>query len=76
MGTVHHLHGPGDPRRQLATIRKFLPDFGVSSHAGFGRTADRLGPLTDDVTKPSNPIDIMISDHKEQVALLNQALSR
>jgi hypothetical protein len=77
MGTVHHLHGPGGPRRQLETIRRFLPDFGVSSPCGFGRTADRPGRLlTDDGTKPSNPIDIVIGDHKQQVALLKQVLSR
>ena len=77
MGTVHHLHGAGGPRRQLETIRKFLPDFGVSSPCGFGRTADRPGRLlTDDGTKPSNPIDVVIRDHKEQVALLTQLQAR
>jgi hypothetical protein len=77
MGTVHHLHGPGGPRHQLETIRKFLPDFRVSSPCGFGRTADRPGRLlTDDGSKPANPIDIVINDHKEQVALLRQVFGR
>lgn len=77
MGTVHHLHESGGPRRQIETIKKFLPDFGVSSPCGFGRTADRPGRLlTDDGTKPSNPIDIVIDDHKEQVALLKQVMGR
>lgn len=77
MGTVHHLHGPQGPRRQLETIRKFLPDFGVSSPCGFGRTADRPGRLlTDDGSKPSNPIDVVINGHEEQVALLKHVLGR
>jgi hypothetical protein len=31
MGTVHHLHGSGGPRRQIEAIKKVLPDFGISS---------------------------------------------
>jgi hypothetical protein len=77
MGTVHHLHGSGGPRRQIETIKKVLPDFGISAPCGFGRTADRPGRLlSDDGTKPSNPIDIVINDHKEQVALLKEVMGR
>jgi hypothetical protein len=77
MGTIHHLHGPDGPRRQIETITKFLPDFGVSAPCGFGRTKDRPGRLlTDDGAKPSNPIDIVVRDHKAQVSMLNEILKR
>ena len=77
MGTVHHLHGPGGPRPQIETIKKFLPQFGVSAPCGFGRAADRPGRLlADDGSKPPNPIDVIIDDHKHHVALLKELMGR
>lgn len=75
MGAVHHLHGPGGMAAQLKTIKKYLPDFGVGSPCGFGRTADRNDRLvTDDGSKVANPIPIILDDHRKAVDTLREVL--
>jgi hypothetical protein len=75
MGAIHHLHGAGGLAAQLRTIKKYLPDFGVGAPCGFGRAPDRPGRLiTDDGSKASNPIEIILADHKAAAKTLQDVL--
>jgi hypothetical protein len=66
MGAIHHLHGPKGIKPQLQAIKKYLPSFGVGAPCGFGRAPDRPGKLiTDDGSKATDPIAIILEDHRK-----------
>ena len=75
MGAIHHLHGAGGMKDQLRVMKKYLADFGLGAPCGFGRAADRPGHLiTDDGSKANNPIEIILDDHRDAVAMLREAV--
>jgi len=75
MGSIHHLHGAGGMRDQLRVIRNYLADFGLGSPCGFGRSADRTDRLiTDDGSKAANPVEVILDDHRDAVAMLREVL--
>ncbi len=75
MGAIHHLHGQRGLGEQLRTIKKYLPDFGLASPCGFGRSPDRSDRLvTDDGSKAANPTEIILADHKKAAGMLSDVL--
>lgn len=48
VGAIHHMHGPEGLRAQLATVKKYLPRFGLAAPCGFGRAPERPGRLLTD----------------------------
>src|SRR5262249_49308380 len=74
MGAIHHLHGPSGMDAQLATIRRYLPEFGLAAPCGFGRAPERPGKLLSETgeVKPDY-MSIILNDHKSAVAALAKA---
>ncbi len=65
VGAVHHLHGPGGIAGQLATVAKYLPEFGLAAPCGFGRAPERPGRLLTDegIGPPPEIVRTIIDDH-------------
>jgi hypothetical protein len=60
---------------QLQTIKKYLPDFGLGTPCGFGRSLDRSDRLiTDDGSRATNPIEIILDDHRKAVRMLHDMI--
>ncbi len=76
MGAIHHLHGPRGLSDQLNMMKKYLRDFGIGSPCGFGRAADRSTDhlITEDGSKAANPIEVILNDHRNAVAMLADVL--
>ncbi len=73
VGAIHHMHGAAGPGRQLETVRKYLPDFGLAAPCGFGRAPERPGRLlADEGSEPQdNALGIILNDHRHAAALLH-----
>jgi hypothetical protein len=75
MGAIHHLHGARGMGEQLQTIKKYLPDFGLGTPCGFGRSLDRSDRLiTDNGSRATNPIEIILDDHRKAVGMLHEMI--
>lgn len=76
LGAVHHLHGAGGLRAQLAQARKYLPEFGLAAPCGFGRAPERPGRLLSEAGQPApaDPIARIVDDHRRAAELLAGAI--
>jgi hypothetical protein len=76
LGAIHHMHAPGRLRGQLATARKYLPQFGIAAPCGFGRVPERPGRfLTEEGSElPSDHLGIILRDHLAAVEALHEVL--
>ncbi|MBV8118525.1 MAG: hypothetical protein JO081_01130 [Alphaproteobacteria bacterium] len=74
LGAIHHMHPAGGLRRQLAAVRKYLPQFGLAAPCGFGRVPERPGRfLTEEGSEvPTDYLQIIIRDHLAAVEALNE----
>jgi hypothetical protein len=76
LGAIHHMHGADGLRRQLRTIRKYLPQFGVAAPCGFGRVPERPGRfLTEEGSDvPPDYLQIILRDHRAAVEQLREII--
>jgi hypothetical protein len=76
LGAIHHMHDAQGLRRQLHTVRRYLPDFGIAAPCGFGRVPERPGRfLTETGSEvPPDFLAIIIRDHLDAVRLLHEIL--
>jgi hypothetical protein len=75
LGAIHHLHGAKGLRDQMETARKYLPKFGLAAPCGWGRAPERPGRLlSEQDAKISNPVEIIVRDHKAAVEALREVV--
>ena len=73
VGAIHHMHGTDGLRRQLETVKKFLPEFGLAAPCGFGRVPEQPGRMLTEEgdTAPPDYMRIILDDHQNAVELLD-----
>jgi len=72
VGAIHHMHGAPGMGPQLATVRKFLPAFGLAAPCGFGRAPERPGRLLTESgdRPPPDVIQVILDDHRTATEFL------
>ena len=74
LGAIHHMHDDDGLRRQLQTVRRHLPEFGLAAPCGFGRAPERPGRLltAEGSAPPPDILHIIVRDHLNAVELLHE----